>query len=141
MSATPATAPAGGEGIGTVLTAVLANRFDVIVREMTNTLFRTGRSAVLNMARDFSCCIVTADNQLLTAAEGLQAHVLGAGLQTALDDRSRHPDLAPGDAFLHNDPLAGNTHPADHTLLVPVFIDGRHLFTVSAKAHQADCGN
>jgi N-methylhydantoinase B len=52
-----------------------------------------------------------------------------------------HPDLAPGDAFLHNDPLSGNTHPADHTLLVPVFIDGRHVFTASAKAHQADCGN
>jgi N-methylhydantoinase B len=119
---------------------VLANRFDVIVREMTNTLFRTGRSAVLNMARDFSCCIVTADDQLLTAAEGLQAHVLGAGLQTSSMTRL-HPDIAPGDAFLHNDPLIGNTHPADHTLLVPVFIEGRHVFTASAKAHQADCGN
>ena len=127
-------------GLGAVLTAVLANRFDVIVREMTNTLFRTGRSAVLNMARDFSCCIVTADNQLLTAAEGLQAHVLGAGLQTN-SMMELHGDLAPGDAFLHNDPLIGNTHPADHTLLVPVFIDGRHMFTASAKAHQADCGN
>jgi N-methylhydantoinase B len=126
--------------LGPVLTAVLANRLDVIVREMTNTLFRTGRSAVLNMARDFSCCIVTADNQLLTAAEGLQAHVLGAGLQTSSMTRL-HPDLAPGDAFLHNDPLTGNTHPADHTLLVPVFIGGRHVFTASAKAHQADCGN
>ena len=123
-----------------MLTAVLANRFDVIVREMTNTLFRTGRSAVLNMARDFSCCLVTADNQLLTAAEGLQAHVLGAGLQTSSMQRL-HPDISPGDAFLHNDPLSGNTHPADHTLLVPVFIEGRHVFTASAKAHQADCGN
>jgi len=148
MTATPQTsagtggggAGPAGERLGAVLTAVLANRFDVIVREMTNTLFRTGRSAVLNMARDFSCCIVTADNQLLTAAEGLQAHVLGAGLQTGSMTRS-HPDLAPGDAFLHNDPLRGNTHPADHTLLVPVFVDGRHVFTVSAKAHQADCGN
>ena len=126
--------------LDTVLTAVLANRFEMIVREMTNTLFRTGRSAVLNMARDFSCCIVTADNQLLAAAEGLQAHVLGAGLQTG-SMTSRHDDLAPGDAFLHNDPLTGNTHPADHTLLVPVFVDGRHVFTASAKAHQADCGN
>jgi N-methylhydantoinase B len=130
----------GAAASGPVLTAVLANRLDVIVREMMNTLFRTGRSAVLNMARDFSCCIVTADDQLLTAAEGLQVHVLGAGLQTRAM-RELHPDLAPGDAFLHNDPLLGNTHPADHTLLVPVFIDGRHVFTVSAKAHQADCGN
>ncbi len=37
--------------------------------------------------------------------------------------------------------MLGNTHTADHTILVPVFIDGEHLFTASAKAHQADCGN
>lgn len=123
-----------------ILTAVLANRFDAIVRQMTNTLFRTGRSAILNTAKDFSCCIVTAQNELLSSVEGLQMHVLGSGLQT----RSMielHPDLKPGDAFLHNDPYLGNTHTADHTVLVPVFVSGSHLFTASAKAHQADCGN
>ena len=35
----------------------------------------------------------------------------------------------------------GNTHAADHTILVPVFCGGDHLFTASAKAHQADIGN
>ena len=35
----------------------------LIVREMENTLLRTGRSAVLNMARDFSCALITADNR------------------------------------------------------------------------------
>src|SRR5215472_10614354 len=69
-------------GIDPVLMAVLASRFDTIVREMSNTLFRTSRSSVLNMARDFSCCIVTADDEMLASAEGLQVHVLGAGLQT-----------------------------------------------------------
>ncbi len=122
------------------LMAVLAHRFEAIVREMTNTLFRTGRSSILNMARDFSCSIITADDQLFAAAEGLQVHVLGAGLQTA-SMRKLHPDLREGDAFLHNDPMLGNTHTADHTILVPVFVDGEHLFTASAKAHQADCGN
>jgi N-methylhydantoinase B len=52
-----------------------------------------------------------------------------------------HPDLAEGDAFLHNDPYLGNTHSADHAILVPVFVDGEHVFTACAKAHQADCGN
>jgi N-methylhydantoinase B len=122
------------------LLAVLAHRFEAIVREMTNTLFRTGRSSILNMARDFSCSIITADDQLFAAAEGLQVHVLGAGLQTS-SMRRLHPDLREGDAFLHNDPLLGNTHTADHTILVPVFVDGEHIFTASAKAHQADCGN
>jgi N-methylhydantoinase B len=123
-----------------VVVAVLANRLDSIVREMTNTLFRTGRSAILNTAKDFSCSIVTADNQLLSSADGLPIHVLGGGRQTE-SMLEFHPDLAPGDAYLHNDPYLGNTHTADHTILVPVFVDGRHVFTVAAKAHQADCGN
>lgn len=134
-----AVTPAARE-LDPTLMAVLAHRFEAIVREMTNTLFRTGRSSIINMARDFSCSIITADDQLFAAAEGLQIHVLGAGLQTR-SMRELHPDLAEGDAYLHNDPILGNTHTADHTILVPVFVDGEHLFTASAKAHQADCGN
>ncbi len=42
-----------------VLLSVIANRLDGIVREMTNTLLRAARSAVISSARDFSCCIVT----------------------------------------------------------------------------------
>lgn len=126
--------------LDSTLLAVLSHRFEAVVREMANTLFRTGRSSILNMARDFSCSIITADDELLAAAEGLQVHVLGAGLQTR-SMHELHPDLRQGDAFLHNDPMFGNTHTADHTILVPVFVDGEHLFTTSAKAHQADCGN
>lgn len=131
---------ASNAGLDPIVMAVLANRFDAIVREMINTLFRTGRSAVLNTARDFSCSIVTADNRLLSAVEGLPIHVLGGDRQTACMTEF-HPDLAEGDAFLHNDPYLGNTHTADHTILVPVFVAAKHLFTVCAKAHQADCGN
>ncbi|MCA3441573.1 MAG: hydantoinase B/oxoprolinase family protein, partial [Rhodobacter sp.] len=56
--------------------AILINRFEGIARKMTNTLYRTGRSGVLNRARDFSCCIVTADCQLLATADSLPIHVL-----------------------------------------------------------------
>jgi N-methylhydantoinase B len=127
-------------GFDPVLMAVIANRLDTIVREMENTLLRTGRSAILNMARDFSCALVTGDNRLLATAEGLPVHVIGMEyLAEAMTDL--HDDLTEGDAFLHNDPYLGNTHPADHVILVPVFVEGRHLFTAAAKAHQADCGN
>jgi len=123
-----------------VLAAVLANRFEGIVREMTNTLLRSARSALINTGRDFSCAITTADNRLLAVAEGLPVHIFGSHMQTASMTRL-HPDLARGDAFLHNDPYLGNTHPADQTVLVPVFAAGRHMFTACAKAHQADIGN
>jgi N-methylhydantoinase B len=120
--------------------AVMSNRLEGIVREMSNTILRAARSAVINMARDFSCAIVTDDNELLAIAEGLPVHSFGAHIQArAMVDL--HPDFREGDAYLHNDPYLGNTHAADHTLLVPVFADGEHLFTVSVKAHQADIGN
>ena len=123
-----------------ILMAVIANRLDSVVREMENTLLRTGRSGVLNMARDFSCAIITADNQLLASAEGLPVHIFGAQLLgEAMTEL--HDDVAEGDAFLHNDPYLGGSHPADHVILVPVFHEDVHMFTTVAKAHQADTGN
>ena len=40
--------------------AIVNKRMEAICAKMANTLLRTGRSGVLNSARDFSCCIVTA---------------------------------------------------------------------------------
>ena len=68
-----------------VLMAVLANRLNAIVREMSNTLLRTARSAVLAVVRDFSCAIVTADNQLLCPGEGLPVMVVDTGTLVAPD--------------------------------------------------------
>ena len=123
-----------------VATPILARRVDAIVREMANVLLRSARSSVIATAKDFSCALLTHDDRLIAAAEGLPVHVLGCHLQTRAM-RALHPDLREGDAFLHNDPYLGNTHAADHAILVPVFIDGRHMFTACAKAHQADIGN
>lgn len=123
-----------------ILMAILANRLNAIVGEMTNTLLRTARSAVLAVVRDFSCSLVTADNRLLAPGEGVPVHIFGSSLQTA-SLLETHPNLKEGDAFLHNDVYMGNTHAADHMYMVPVFVDGEHMFTACAKAHQADCGN
>jgi N-methylhydantoinase B len=134
------TAPAGAT-LDPVLTSVMANRLDGIVREMTNTLLRAARSAVISSARDFSCCIVTGDNQLLASAEGLPVHIFGTHIQTAKMCEYHAGDIREGDAYLDNDPYGGNTHPADHTFMVPVFVEGEHLFTTVAKCHMADIGN
>jgi N-methylhydantoinase B len=122
--------------------AILQRRFDGVTRKMANTLLRTARSGVINTARDFSCALVTADCQLLTAAESYPIHVVGGADLMARAMLDIHPNPMPGDAFLHNSPYHGNSHAADHTILVPVFDDdGVHRFTVLSKAHQADCGN
>ena len=114
--------------------ALVSNRLEGIVRKMANTLLRTGRSGVLNTARDFSCCIVTAGDELLAAAESLPIHVLSGPDVMARSMREFHPQLARGDAFLHNSPYHGCSHPADHTLLVPV-IDEAGKFTLRFSEH------
>lgn len=122
--------------------AILINRFEGIARKMSNTLLRTGRSGVLNRAKDFSCCIVTAGGDLLATAESLPIHVLSGPDLMARSMTESHDDLRQGDAFIHNSPYHGCSHAADQTILVPVFDGaGRHRFTVLAKAHQADIGN
>jgi len=123
------------------ITAIIANRVDGIIREMTNTLLRAARSAVISCARDFSCAICTADNHLLASAEGLPIHIFGSHMLTEALSRFHEGDIREGDCYLHNDPYSGNTHAADHAFLVPVFFEGEHLFTTVAKAHQADVGN
>ncbi len=122
--------------------AILASRIETIVRKMANTLFRTARSGVLNSGHDFSCALLTADCRLLAAAESLPAHVMRGPDLIARYVAEMHPELRRGDAFLHNSPYHGNSHAADHCLLVPVLDDAGALrFWVFTKAHQADCGN
>jgi N-methylhydantoinase B len=122
--------------------AVLTARFEGIAQKMANTLHRTGRSGILTIARDFSCVILTARRELLTASDSLPIHVLRGPEIMCQTMSDNHPKLRRGDAFLHNSPYHGCTHPADHSILVPVIDDdGVHRFTVLAKGHQADCGN
>ncbi len=122
--------------------AIINKRLETICTKMANTLLRTGRSGVLNSARDFSCVIVTAEDELLCVNEVLPIHVLSGPDIMSRTMKEFHPNLKRGDAYLHNSPYHGNSHPADHTILVPVIDDdGVHHFTVLAKAHQADCGN
>ena len=118
---------------------VMANRLDGITRAMTNTLVRTARSTTL-VARDFSCSLVDAAHNLIAAPEGMPVHVFGSSpICASMADL--HPEFAAGDAFLHNDPYIGGSHPADHTIIVPVFVAGTHIFTVCVKAHLSDIGN
>ena len=122
--------------------AILSNRIDGINRKMANTMLRTCRSGVLNRARDYSVCVITADCRLLSSAESLPIHTLWGPHEMARYMKVFHPDLKRGDAFLHNSPFHGNSHAADHAILLPVIDDdGVHRLTLVVKAHQADCGN
>ncbi|UXN57556.1 hydantoinase B/oxoprolinase family protein [Phyllobacterium zundukense] len=122
--------------------SILFNRIGGINRKMASTILRTGRSGVLNRARDFSTCILTADCKLLYSADSIPIHTLSGPDLMAKSMLEFHPKLKAGDAFIHNSPYHGNSHAADHGFIIPVIDDeGIHRFTIVTKAHQADIGN
>lgn len=101
----------------------MTSRLNGIARKVANTLLRSGRFGILTIARDFSCCILTGGNELLAMAESLPFHVLFGTDVMACTMREFHLTLRRGDAFLHNSPYHGNTHPAYNSILVPVTDD------------------
>jgi N-methylhydantoinase B len=122
--------------------AIVQSRLDATVRAMIHTLLRSARSGILNTAKDFSCCVLTAEDEVLAFAESIPIHVMSGPDMMCRWMKKFHPQLRRGDAFLHNSPYHGNSHAADWSILVPVIDDdGVHRFTVFAKAHQGDCGN
>jgi len=130
------------EAIDSLDLAIFAKRMEGIARKMQNTLLRSARSGVINTGRDFSCCVLTADSELVSVAESLPIHVMVGPDLMAESMKAFHPQLSAGDAYLHNSPYHGCSHAADLSVLVPVMDEtGRHRFTVMAKAHQADIGN
>src|SRR5712664_314324 len=107
----------------------MTNRMEGVVRKMTSTLFRTARSTVLNTARDFSCCVVTANHELLVMGESLPIHVISGPDLTSRWLEQFHPHPRRGDAFIHNSPYHGNSHAGDHCIVVPVIDeDGALIF-------------
>lgn len=87
--------------------AIMAARLDAIARRMASVLLRTGRSGVLNRAKDLSCCIVSADHELVCTADSLPIHVLSGPDLMARSLFALHNDIRPGDAFLNNSPYHG----------------------------------
>jgi N-methylhydantoinase B len=122
--------------------AVITARFKGIVKQMANSIFRQGRAGVINTAHDFSCCIITRESEFLIMADSLPIHVMRGTDWMAEAMKEFHPDLRRGDAFFHNSPYHGNTHPGDWGVMVPVVDqNGEHHFTAVAKAHLSDIGN
>lgn len=122
-----------------MLLAVLSNRMESIVREMSNIVKKASRSTAITNARDFSCGLLTFDHRLVCVEEAMPVHV------TAMDLATRpvtelFGDVKEGDAFFSNSPYHGGTHHADMTLCVPVYLDGKPMFWTVARSHHADTG-
>ncbi len=123
------------------LIPLIASRLGSISANMNNALIKGARSSVLALARDCSTAICDAKGRVLVFPAGFPVHVGCSTLsgQALLELHGR--DLKPGDAYLNNSPYHGNTHAADHTIMVPVFHEDELMFITLCRGHQADIGN
>jgi N-methylhydantoinase B len=122
--------------------SVVTNSLTGIVREMQNSIFRTGYSTAIRESLDASCGILTADGRLVGQYGVIATHMGAfpacvAGLLARIDLR----DMEPGDAYVMNHPyLGGNAHVPDMAVITPVF-DGPEVVAFCANlAHKSDLG-
>jgi N-methylhydantoinase B len=127
-------------GIDMFTMIVLRRRFEALIGEMVNALFKSGRSGVLNTAKDFTCSITDSKLQTVSAAVGLPVHASAIDLIPRAVMEKFGADIHPGDCFANNSGYHGNTHCGDFTLCAPVFFGGRLAFFAIARAHLADMG-
>jgi len=119
--------------------SILSKKIETITRDMTQSLLRSARAGIINVARDFSSSITLYDGQQFMIDEGIPTHLMN--IQYVPEYTLEHfDDIQSGDCFLTNSPYAGNSHHADYTLHAPVIYEGEPLFWVINKAHQADVG-
>lgn len=128
------------ERIDPVQRALAQSRLDHLSRQMGHAMTRTARSPIFAQAHDFSCFLADARGFVVAQADGIPIHTGSGGFAVRAILRDA-PGLAPGDAFLLNDPyLAGGNHLPDWVVAVPAFARGALAGFACVRAHQSDIG-
>lgn len=121
---------------------VFSNRLLAIAEDMGSILIRSSFSSNIKERRDCSTALFDARGRLITQADHIPIH-LGAmiGAVEATLKRYALSAMAPGDAFIANDPyLAGGSHLPDISIITPVHQNGEVKFFCGNIAHHADVG-
>ncbi|HIE51133.1 MAG TPA: hydantoinase B/oxoprolinase family protein, partial [Armatimonadetes bacterium] len=122
--------------------AVIANALLAVAETMGQALIRSAFSPNIKERRDCSTAVFDAQGRLIAQAEHIPLH-LGSLLGVVKAVLQTHPagELAPGEAFVANDPyLGGGTHLPDVTVVSPFFFQGQLWGFVANCAHHADIG-
>ncbi len=120
-----------------VLKASLAG----IVREMQNSLFRTGFSTIIRESQDASCALMNARGQVVAQHVVLPLHIGAFPACCAAIIEEFGDVLAEGDAYLINHPYhGGSPHAPDIAVITPIFVEGALFGFCGSIAHKSDIG-
>lgn len=112
-----------------------------IVLEMQNSLFRTGFSTIIRESQDASCALLDANAAVIAQHVVLPLHLGAFPACTAAVLRAFGDEIAPGDAFLINDPYEGGSpHAPDMAVITPIFFEGTLSGFCASIAHKGDIG-
>ena len=134
------TAAPQASSLDAVRLEVMNHAFMSIAEQMGAVLRRTAMSTNIRDRLDFSCAVFDAAGDLIANAPHIPVH-LGAMGECVQAVYRAHPDVAPGDAFVVNDPAMGGSHLPDLTVVSPVHdAEGALAFWVASRGHHADVG-
>ena len=112
-----------------------------IVREMQNSLFRTGFSTIVRESQDASCALMNAKGDVVAQHVVLPLHIGAFPACTAAVIDVFGDSIAQGDAFIINHPYhGGSPHAPDIAVITPVFVGGELFGFCGSIAHKSDIG-
>lgn len=135
------TSPPAVRAVSAVDLEVARASLSGIVREMQNSLFRTGYSTIIRESQDASCALLDANGDVIAQLVVLPLHIGAFPACCAGILRAYAGDIREGDAFLINHPYdGGSPHAPDMAVFSAIFHEGRHVGFCASMAHKSDIG-
>lgn len=131
-----------GTHVDPVQLEIFNNLFMSIAEQMGVALEKTASSVNIKERLDFSCAVFDPLGHLIANAPHMPVH-LGSMGDSVRSIRDQYEGaMAPGDAYVLNNPYNGGTHLPDITIVAPVFDQETNdlTFFVAARGHHADVG-
>jgi N-methylhydantoinase B len=132
----------GGEALRKIHMQLMWSRLLCVVEEQAQTLMRTAFSTSVREAGDLAAAVFdTSGRMLAQAVTGTPGHI-NAMAEAIVHFIAKVPvkDMAPGDAFITNDPWKTSGHLHDITVVTPAFYEGRAVALFANTCHVVDIG-
>jgi N-methylhydantoinase B len=121
---------------------IMSNRFQAIVDEMAQALFRTAHTVFIKETQDYGTVLVSPEGEVFAASRRYGVlMMIGHPMKDAI--RAMGDDVREGDVFMTNDPYATRgmaTHLNDVYLWSPLFHDRRLICYAWTFIHMSDVG-
>lgn len=121
---------------------ILGNRFQAVVDEMAQVLFRTAHTVFIKETQDYGAVLVSPGGEVFAASRRYGVLMMvGMPMDDAI--RSMGEDVREGDIFMTNDPEATGgmcTHLNDVFLWKPIFHGGKVVCYAWTFVHMSDVG-